>query len=47
VEEPAAEAFLAEWARQYRKAFPSEAEHAVFFLSGAGPCLTESAPLVS
>jgi galactokinase len=43
VEEPAAEAFLAEWACHYRKAFPSEAEHAVFFSSGAGPCLTESA----
>ncbi|MDZ7620293.1 MAG: hypothetical protein U1E05_25100, partial [Patescibacteria group bacterium] len=43
VAEPAAEAFLASWAAHYRTAFPAEAEHAVFFLSGAGPCLTESA----
>lgn len=46
IEDSAAEPFLADWAAQYRNAFPAEAEHAVFFTSGAGPCLTESAPVV-
>ena len=45
VEDSVAEPFLAEWAARYRNAFPAEAENAVFFLSGSGPCLTESAPV--
>ena len=46
IQASAAETFLADWAEQYRKAFPNEAEHAAFFPTGAGPCLTESAPAV-
>ncbi len=41
VEAAGAEAFLADWAGRYRLAFPAEAENAAFFLTGAGPCLTE------
>ncbi len=47
INDSATEPFLAAWAAQYRKAFPSKAKHAAFFLSGAGPCLTESAPVAA
>ena len=40
---PAAAAadFLAEWERRYRGEFPAEAPRCHFFLSGAGPAITE------
>jgi galactokinase len=41
VKAPSAADFLADWADRYHREFPAEAERSHFFLSGAGPGLSE------